>query len=183
METSEPTTRKRRKVSTSPPNTGPATNNVTPQAIIQLQRVSFDFSDVKRMFAGEGRVITLEFNNLILVACYVPNTGDIIDSKQQTRQEYRVNEWDKHMKQYLNTHKQRKPVIYCGDMNIGHLDIDMHNSHEKRIIKQSAVERAAHSELLGSDFQDTFRYLYPGGWLSFFLLVISFIFDWCIFAR
>lgn len=55
--------------------TSDAANATDNQTLLQLQNVSFDFEDVERKFSGEGRTITVELNNVIIVACYVPNSG------------------------------------------------------------------------------------------------------------
>jgi exonuclease III len=83
------------------------------------------------------------------------------------RLDYRVDQWDKHMKEYLSKHAARKPVVYAGDLNVGHLDLDIHNPEAKHIVKQAGLtvrERQAHSELLGEggEFVDSLRYFYPG---------------------
>eukprot|EP01034_Spumella_vulgaris_P032149 gene32149-39705_t len=98
----------------TPPQTAPPQSGESSQApvdhIAQLVRVSYDFEDVEKKFSGEGRTITVELENLVVVACYVPN------------------------------------------------------SDAKHITKQAGLtvrERQAHSELLGSEFQDSLRYFYP----------------------
>jgi exonuclease III len=70
------------------------------------------------------------------------------------------------MRAYLKTLSARKPVVYTGDLNVGHLDLDIHNPHAKHIVKQSGltpVERAAFQQMLDEcGYQDAFRHLYPG---------------------
>ncbi len=69
------------------------------------------------------------------------------------------------MRTYLNKLSARKPVVFTGDLNVGHLDADIHNPGAKHIAKQAGLterERSSHSELLKTNFQDAFRYFYPG---------------------
>ena len=90
------------------------------------------------------------------------------------RLDYRVNEWDEHVRKYLQALAIRKPVIFAGDLNVGHLDLDIHNPTAKHIAKQAGLtprERESFSKLLApssdlSDprsqpFVDAFRYFYP----------------------
>ena len=69
------------------------------------------------------------------------------------------------MRAYLNKLSARKPVVYTGDLNVGHLDLDIHNPEAKHIAKQAGLtpqERAAFTEMLeATHFRDAFRYLYP----------------------
>ena len=72
---------------------------------------------------------------------------------------------DPFVRSYLNKLSARKPVIFTGDLNVGHLDLDIHNPEAKHIGKQAGLterERNSHSELLTTNFQDAFRYFYPG---------------------
>lgn len=79
-----------------------------------------------------------------------------------------------HMRQYLKKLSARKPVVYTGDLNCGHLDIDIHNPTAKHIPKQSGltvVERAAFDQMLQeTQFRDAFRHFHPGTLLFFFCL-------------
>lgn len=83
------------------------------------------------------------------------------------RLDYRVKQWDPWVRQYLSKLNQRKPVVFTGDLNVGYLDLDIHNPTAKHIDKQAGLtpqERQSHSELLEStNFKDAFRYFYPGG--------------------
>lgn len=69
------------------------------------------------------------------------------------------------MRAYLKNLSAAKPVIYCGDLNVAHLDLDIYNFDAKHIVKQSGCtprERAAFGQMLSEGFVDAFRHLYPG---------------------
>lgn len=107
-------------------------------------------------YDDEGRVITLEFSDFYYVACYVPNAGDGLK-----RLDFRM-EFEKRMKNYLISLDQNKPVIYGGDLNVAHKEIDLKNpkANEKNP-GYTIEERTAFSELLENNFIDTYRYKYP----------------------
>ena len=77
---------------------------------------------------GEGRVVTAEFKEFILVSTYVPNSGDGLK-----RLKYRVNEWDQDFQKYLTKLRddKKKPLILSGDLNVAHLEIDVHDPKGK----------------------------------------------------
>ena len=104
----------------------------------------------------EGRVITLEFEKFYLVNCYTPNS-----KKGLERLDYRML-WEDEIKKYLIKLDKIKPVIYCGDLNVAHEEIDLKNPKTNR--KSAGFtdeERNKMTELLKIGFTDTFRYLYP----------------------
>lgn len=105
-------------------------------------------------FDNEGRVITLEYDNFYLVNAYVPN------SKRELE---RLNErmyFEDEMRKYLKN--LDKNVIYCGDLNVAHEEIDIKNAKTNtRSAGFTIEERNKMTELLESGFTDTFRYLYP----------------------
>lgn len=104
----------------------------------------------------EGRAITLEFESFYLVNVYTPNS-----KRDLSRLDYRI-EWEKQLQLYLKTLDEQKPVIYCGDLNVAHQEIDVKNA--KSNIGNSGFtkeERGEMSHLLSNGFIDTFRYLYP----------------------
>ncbi len=104
----------------------------------------------------EGRVITLEYPSFYLICCYVPNAQDGL-----ARIGYRC-EFEDAMRSYMCGLDQVKPVIYCGDLNVAHNEIDLKNPRTNRgNAGFSDEERGKMTELLGSGFTDTFRYLYP----------------------
>ena len=104
----------------------------------------------------EGRVITLEYEDFYLVCAYVPNAQDGLK-----RIDYRM-EFEDDMREYLSALDSVKPVIYCGDLNVAHNEIDLKNP--KANIGNAGFsyeERGKFGELLGAGFVDSFRYLYP----------------------
>jgi exodeoxyribonuclease III len=104
----------------------------------------------------EGRVITLEFDDFYVVNCYTPNS-----KRDLTRLGYRLN-WEDAMKEHLITLNAHKPVIFCGDLNVAHNEIDLKNP--KPNMGNSGFteeERQKFSSLLQSGFVDSFRYFYP----------------------
>ena len=105
---------------------------------------------------GEGRAITLEFDDFFLVNCYVPNA-----QRDLTRLSFRMA-WEDELRAYLKGLDGRKPVIYCGDLNVAHEEIDLKNPKSNRgNAGFSDEERGKMTELLATGFVDTFRYLYP----------------------
>lgn len=105
---------------------------------------------------NEGRLITLEFENFYYITAYVPNSQE-----ELKRLEYRIK-WEDDIKKYLNKLKENKPVIYCGDLNVAHQEIDLKNPKNNRKNPGfSDEEREKFQNLLDSGFIDTFRYKYP----------------------
>lgn len=104
----------------------------------------------------EGRTVTLEFPDYYFVTAYVPNA-----QPELRRLSYRMDFEDK-MRDYLSSLAGSKPVVYCGDLNVAHNEIDLKNP--KTNVGNpgfSNEERAKFTELLGAGFTDTFRHLYP----------------------
>lgn len=107
-------------------------------------------------YMDEGRVITLEYENFYLVNCYVPNAKDGL-----LRIDYRMAFEDK-MREYLSDLDKKNPVIYCGDLNVAHNEIDLKNPKPNvGNAGFSDEERGKMTELLNAGFTDSFRYLYP----------------------
>ncbi len=104
----------------------------------------------------EGRVITLEFENFFYVTAYVPNS-----QAENARLDYRVK-WEDDIRDYLVELKNIKPVVFCGDLNVAHEEIDLKNP-KPNIGKAGFTyeEREKFTELLKSGFVDSFRYFYP----------------------
>ena len=104
----------------------------------------------------EGRIITLEFEKFYLVNCYTPNS-----KRELERLDYR-QVWEEEMRKYLKKLDTIKPVIYCGDLNVAHQEIDLKNpktnTHNAGFTME---ERTKMTKLLSVGFIDTFRYLYP----------------------
>ncbi len=104
----------------------------------------------------EGRLITLEYEVFYLVCCYTPNAQNGL-----ARLDYRM-EWEDALRSYLMGLDAVKPVIYCGDLNVAHQEIDLKNPKSNRgNAGFSDEEREKMTTLLSSGFTDTFRYLYP----------------------
>ncbi|MEZ7791948.1 exodeoxyribonuclease III [Niallia circulans] len=104
----------------------------------------------------EGRAITLEFKDFFLLNVYTPNS-----KRDLSRLSFRV-EWEKQLKNYILSLEAIKPVIYCGDLNVAHQEIDLKNP--KPNIGNSGFtteERNEMTSLLELGFVDSFRYLYP----------------------
>jgi len=107
-------------------------------------------------YNDEGRVITLEYDNFYLVNAYVPNSQEGLK-----RLDYRMIFEDK-LRDYLVSLDAKKPVIYCGDLNVAHKEIDIKNPKANlRNAGFTIEERTKMSTLLDSGFTDTFRYLHP----------------------
>ncbi|HCY06862.1 MAG TPA: exodeoxyribonuclease III [Erysipelotrichaceae bacterium] len=116
--------------------------------------VSYDFE--KDIHNDEGRVMTLEYDDFYFVNAYVPNSQEKLK-----RLDYRM-EWEDELRKYLVNLDEKKPVIYCGDLNVAHNEIDLKNpSTNRKNAGFSDEERAKFSELLDAGFSDTFRTLYP----------------------
>lgn len=104
----------------------------------------------------EGRIITAEFEDFYLVCCYTPNS-----QRELARLDYRMT-WEDALRDYLVGLDKVKPVIYCGDLNVAHEEIDLKNPKtNRRNAGFTDEERGKYSELLACGFADTFRRLHP----------------------
>ena len=104
----------------------------------------------------DGRAITLEYENFYLLCVYTPNA-----QRELARLDYRMS-WEDALRGYILALDAKKPVIYCGDLNVAHCEIDLKNpSSNHKNAGFSDEERAKFGELLASGFTDTFRALYP----------------------
>ena len=104
----------------------------------------------------EGRLITLEFDDFYFATVYVPNS-----QRELARLDYRMK-WEEDFRNYILSLESAKPVIYCGDLNVAHKEIDLKNpktNHNNAGFTDD--EREKLSVLLDSGFTDTFRYFYP----------------------
>lgn len=104
----------------------------------------------------EGRVITLEFGAYYLVTVYTPNSQN-----ELARLPYRM-EWEDAFLAHLKKLEEKKPVVFCGDLNVAHQEIDLKNPKTNR--KNAGFtdeERGKFSQLLAAGFVDTWRYFYP----------------------
>ena len=104
----------------------------------------------------EGRVITLEFDDFYFVTCYVPNS-----KRELLRLDERMD-FEDQMREYLVTLDKDKPVVYTGDLNVAHQEIDLKNPKTNtRNPGFTDEERNKFTKLLESGFIDTYRYFYP----------------------
>lgn len=105
---------------------------------------------------NEGRVIICEYEDFFFVNCYVPNS-----KRELERLDYRM-EWEDQMRDYLISLDKVKPVIYCGDLNVAHKEIDLKNPNTNhRSAGFTYEERNKMTNLLDAGFIDTFRYINP----------------------
>lgn len=104
----------------------------------------------------EGRVITLEMEKFFLVTVYVPNSQD-----ELKRLDYRMT-WEDAFRQYILQLNKKKPVIFCGDLNVAHKEIDLKNPKtNRRNAGFTDEERDKFQVMLDAGFIDTFRFFYP----------------------
>lgn len=104
----------------------------------------------------EGRVITLEFPDYYVLTCYTPNSQN-----ELKRLDYRM-EWEDAFFAYIKELDQKKPLIYCGDLNVAHEEIDLKNpSTNRRNAGFTDEEREKMTRVLTNGFVDSFRYLHP----------------------
>ena len=104
----------------------------------------------------EGRAITLEYENFYLLNVYTPNS-----QRELTRLDYRMT-WEDALRNYMIELDKIKPVIYCGDLNVAHEEIDLKNPKTNHFSAGfTDEERGKFTELINSGFSDTFRSLYP----------------------
>ncbi len=104
----------------------------------------------------EGRVITLEYEDFYFITVYVPNSQDGLK-----RLDYRMK-WEEDFLAYINKLQEKKPVIYCGDLNVAHKEIDLKNPKTNR--KNAGFtdeEREKFSKVMEAGYIDTFRHFYP----------------------
>ena len=108
---------------------------------------------------SEGRVITLEYKDYYLVNVYTPNS-----KRELTRLPYRYQEWDPDFLNYIWALEKNKPVIFCGDLNVAHTEIDLANPKTNKTTKSSSgnagftnEEREGFDNIVARGFVDTFR--------------------------
>lgn len=120
---------------------------------INIRRSGIDFFEE---LDNEGRVLELEFEKFYFVNCYTPNSKNDL-----SRIPYRVH-WEENMRSYLKELEKNKPVIYTGDLNVAHKEIDLKNPQSnKKSAGFTKEERENMTFLLEEGFIDTFRHLYP----------------------
>ena len=113
---------------------------------------------------NEGRVITLEFEDYYLVTVYTPNS-----KRDLSRLPYRQNEWDVDFLNFVKSLEESKPVIFCGDLNVAHTELDLANPGSNKTTKSrpgnagfTDEERAGFDNILDAGFIDTFREFHEG---------------------
>jgi len=122
----------------------------------KIKPISVHYGLKDNKYDEEGRVITLEFDNFYYIACYVPNSGEGLK-----RLGFRMV-FEDDMLNYLNELSAKKPIIYGGDLNVAHHEIDIKNpSSNLRNPGFTIEEREKMDRLLNNGYIDTFRYLYP----------------------
>jgi exodeoxyribonuclease-3 len=104
----------------------------------------------------EGRVLTVEYADFVLINVYTPNAQDGL-----RRLPYRMA-WDAAFRKHVADEAAKKPVIFCGDLNVAHQEIDLARPKENRLSPGfSDEERESFTSLLGAGFVDTYRHHYP----------------------
>jgi len=119
--------------------------------------------DIKK-HDSEGRVITLEFKDYYLVTVYTPNS-----KRDLSRLPYRQNEWDVDFLNFVKSLEESKPVIFCGDLNVAHTELDLANPGSNKTTKSrpgnagfTNEERMSFNKILDAGFIDTFREFHEG---------------------
>ena len=124
--------------------------------VSKIKPINVTYGLGKEEHDKEGRIITLEFEKFYLVNCYTPNS-----KRELERLDYRMI-WEDEVRSYLKELDKMKPVVYCGDLNVAHNEIDLKNpSSNHHNAGFTNEERAKMTELLNAGFIDTFRYKYP----------------------
>ncbi len=122
----------------------------------RIKPLSVQYGLKLEAYDGEGRVITLEFEDFYLVNVYTPNS-----QRELTRLDFRMD-WEDTFRQYLTSLEGKKPVVLCGDLNVAHQEIDLKNPKTNhRNAGFTDEERTKMTQLLKVGFVDTFRYFYP----------------------
>lgn len=108
---------------------------------------------------GEGRVITAEFDDLYVVSVYTPNSQN-----ELRRLAYREQHWDPAFLEHMSELAAHKPVVFCGDLNVAHREIDLANPRSnRRNAGFTDEERAGFDRILAAGFVDSFREFESGG--------------------
>lgn len=110
----------------------------------------------------EGRVVTAEYPDYYLVTVYTPNSQNHDENKRPRRLDYRTQEWDVDFLEHLKRLDREKPVIFCGDLNVAHEEIDLANPKtNRRNAGFTDEERERFGAVLEAGFVDSFRRRYP----------------------
>ena len=124
--------------------------------VSKIKPINVTYGLGKEEHDKEGRIITLEFEKFYLVNCYTPNS-----KRELERLDYRMI-WEDEIRAYLKELDKTKPVVYCGDLNVAHSEIDLKNpSSNHHNAGFTDEERSKMTALLNEGFIDTFRYKYP----------------------
>ncbi|MBC2723628.1 exodeoxyribonuclease III [Desulfosporosinus sp.] len=122
----------------------------------KIEPVNIVFGMGKEEHDKEGRLITLEFEKYYVVTVYAPNS-----QRGLARLDYRM-QWEDDFLNYLKDLESTKPVIFCGDLNVAHQEIDLKNpSSNRKNAGFTQEERNKFNEVLRKGFIDTFRFFYP----------------------
>ncbi len=122
----------------------------------KIKPINVTYGIGKEEHDKEGRVITLEFEKFYMVNSYTPNS-----KRELERLKYRMI-WEDEIRKYLVSLDKKKPVIYCGDLNVAHKEIDLKNpSTNHNNAGFTDEEREKMTKLLESGFIESFRYVYP----------------------
>lgn len=110
---------------------------------------------------AEGRLVCLDFPGFSMVNCYIPNSGQKLE-----RLEYRTKEWDKDFLHFMQQKQKDRgvPVLWLGDLNVAHTNLEVWNDGAKHLPKQAGVtpeERASFQNQLDAGFVDAFRHFFP----------------------
>jgi exodeoxyribonuclease-3 len=119
----------------------------------------YKFADrLKRDSTEEGRVMTAEFKSLYVVTVYTPNAKDDL-----SRLMLRHRHWDPAFLAYVQLLEKKKPVVFCGDLNVAHTELDLANPKSNRGRKGfTDEEREGFQNMLDAGFVDTFRMFKEG---------------------
>lgn len=113
----------------------------------------------RRLRDTEGRVLQADFGAFILVNVYTPNA-----QRELTRLDYRVQRWDPAFRRHVAALAETRPVVFCGDLNVAHTELDIARPRENRGNSGfTDEERASFARLLDAGFVDTFRVFESGG--------------------
>lgn len=132
---------------------------------VKPNSISFDiptvktnaFEDTFGNTLSEGRVITLEFDGFYLSTVYTPNA-----KRDLARLEYRRKIWDPAFLKYMKKLEKKKPVIFCGDLNVAHKEIDLARPKDnRRNAGFTDEEREGADKIVDAGFIDTFRHFHP----------------------
>jgi len=124
--------------------------------LTKIKPLSVHYGLKNGKYDDEGRVITLEFDKFYYVASYVPNAGEGLK-----RLDFRL-QYENDLIEYFKELESKKPIIYAGDLNVAHKEIDIKNPKANEHNAGFTIEeRDAFTNLLNKGYIDTFRYLYP----------------------